>query len=294
MTRGGAQSEPDRNPTEVDDRERAMVERYHRLSSEPEWRKSEERRRAVAFAGFGSTGIALVGAIIGAAVRYSLLLAEFYESYPDWMDYQWSWIDTSSIIGSAVLGFSIAGLVAWLASYMYWHSCRRAFAQRARFEAEFGDLREAEERVDARHFASLWSINSQRLDLYHKIATEHAEKSFRAAQAATWLGFSLVAFCVLVAIFAQSAASAVAASVLGVVAGGLAAYVNSTFMRSQETAAQQLRAYFAQPLEFSRHLTAERVASDLPAGAPRERALEAIAVQIVSPSAGTGAPPTIT
>jgi len=37
------------------------------------------------------------------------------------------------------------------------------------------------------------------------------------------------------------------------------AYVGNTFMKSQEAAAAQLRAYFLRPLEFSKYLAAERI-----------------------------------
>lgn len=262
------------------DREAALAERLHRLTSHPEWRKSEERRRGITFIALGGTALFLGGAIVGALVGYWIILADHAANCFGDCVYGWSWTDVGRIAGPSSIGAFVATSIAVMASTFYWQSCRRAFLQRAQLEAEYSDLREAEDEADAKDFGSLWSVNSQRLDLYHKIATEQAEKSFRAAQLATWIGFGIVALCIIVAIFAQTTAAAVAASILGVVGGGLAAYVNSTFMRAQEISAQQLRAYFAQPLEFSRHLTAERVAAGLPAGDSRERALEAVAVQI--------------
>jgi hypothetical protein len=47
----------------------------------------------------------------------------------------------------------------------------------------------------------------------------------------------------------------------GGAAAALAGYIGRTFIRSQETAARYLRAYFDQPLAFSRYLAAERLLS---------------------------------
>jgi hypothetical protein len=71
---------------------------------------------------------------------------------------------------------------------------------------------------------------------------------------------------------------------LGAVAAAFAGYIGRTFVRSQESAASHLRAYFDQPLEFSRYLAAERLlaaaASDL-TGTQRADVLGTLAQTIV-------------
>jgi hypothetical protein len=108
----------------------------------------------------------------------------------------------------------------------------------------------------------LWAVTHGRLDLYHAIATGQASRSFRNAQIAMVLGFALLIAFVIVALRASTTAGAVVAGGLGAVAAALAGYVSRTFVRSQETAASHLRAYFDQPLEFSRYLAAERLVAD--------------------------------
>lgn len=110
--------------------------------------------------------------------------------------------------------------------------------------------------------SELWAVTHSRLDLYHEIATTQASRSFRNAQAAMVLGFGLLVIFVIVALQASTTAGAVVAGGLGAVAAALAGYVSRTFVRSQEAAASHLRAYFDQPLEFSRYLAAERLVAD--------------------------------
>ncbi|MDH6229343.1 hypothetical protein [Streptomyces sp. MJP52] len=74
---------------------------------------------------------------------------------------------------------------------------------------------------------------------------------------------------VVAAVQAEKTAAAVAGA-LGAVAAALAAFVSRTFVKSQESAAEHLKACFDQPLEFSRHLAAERLlhSADLRSAAP--------------------------
>jgi len=108
----------------------------------------------------------------------------------------------------------------------------------------------------------LWAVTHTRLDHYHEIALGQAKRSFRNAQVAMGLGFSLLVAFVLVALNASTTTGAVVAGGMGAVSAALAGYVSRTFVLSQQAAASHLRAYFDQPLEFSRYLAAERIVMD--------------------------------
>ncbi|MGC9540010.1 hypothetical protein [Streptomyces sp. UG1] len=110
---------------------------------------------------------------------------------------------------------------------------------------------------------ALWSVTHARLDHYHRIALGQAEKSFRNAQIVMGVGFALLVGFSVLALRAETTAASVVAGALGVTAAGLAGYVSRTFVRSQEISAGHLRAYFDQPLEFSRYLAAERLIADV-------------------------------
>jgi hypothetical protein len=133
---------------------------------------------------------------------------------------------------------------------------------------------------------ALWEVTHSRLDLYHQIATGQARRSFLTAQVAIGAGFALlIAFAVLAA-ETQTTAGAITTAALGAVSAALAGYISRTFVRSQESAAAHLRAYFDQPLDFSKYLAAERLLAsnaDLD-GDKRAAILTALVQAIVAPS----------
>lgn len=110
--------------------------------------------------------------------------------------------------------------------------------------------------------ASLWTVTHARLHQYHGIALSQAKKSFRNAQAAMLIGFTLLVGFTVLALKADTTAASAAAAVLGSVSAGLAGFISRTFIRSQESSAAHLQRYFDQPLEFSRYLAAERLIVD--------------------------------
>jgi hypothetical protein len=79
-----------------------------------------------------------------------------------------------------------------------------------------------------------------------------------------WYGAMIIGFVLLTAFAflateAKTTAAAVSAGALGAVGTAFSGYIARTFIRSQESAASHLRAYFDQPLELSRYLAAERL-----------------------------------
>ncbi|MDX3318148.1 hypothetical protein PV415_14525 [Streptomyces sp. ME03-5684b] len=137
----------------------------------------------------------------------------------------------------------------------------------------------------------LWTVTHTRLDLYHDIATGQARRSFRNAQAAMITGFVLLIVFVAVALQASTTAGSVVAGGLGAVSAALSGFVARTFVKSQETAAAHLRAYFDQPLEFSRYLAAERLIADSAlTEEQRAEALTALVQAMVTPPAAPISP----
>ncbi|WP_225642462.1 hypothetical protein [Streptomyces werraensis] len=65
--------------------------------------------------------------------------------------------------------------------------------------------------------------------------------------------------------------------------------MSKTFVKSQETAAEHLKAYFDQPLEFSRYLAAERLLADL--GLSEEQKADVVGQLVQVIAAGPGASP---
>ncbi|MFI5732775.1 hypothetical protein ACIA49_21845 [Kribbella sp. NPDC051587] len=177
--------------------------------------------------------------------------------------------ETTSILELRISGGVLFLFASGILTGYFWvwtrQTYRRLFRDRLLIERSRAALQQAESSLmggpveNVTDFENLWNVTQRRLDYYHDIATGQAEKSFAYGQRAAWLGLALIVLCALLAILAPTAVAAGAAGALGLAGGGLAGYIGRTFMRTQESAAAQLRAYFSQPLEFSRFLAAERM-----------------------------------
>jgi len=113
--------------------------------------------------------------------------------------------------------------------------------------------------ADPVEFTTLWALNQERIDAYHTIATSQSRISFVSSQVVTALGFILIIAVGIIAAQARTTIGAISAGSVGVIGGGLSAYISSTFMRAQGEASAQLQQFFLQPVEFARVLAAERL-----------------------------------
>ncbi|MFG2351859.1 TRADD-N-associated membrane domain-containing protein [Streptomyces phaeochromogenes] len=153
-------------------------------------------------------------------------------------------------------------------------------------EARYLAREEAQAQREARDLAlaQLWSLTHRRLDLYHEIATNQARRSFTSAQVSMGIGFGLLVLFVALALNVSDTTGAIVTGGLGAVSAALAGFISKTFVTSQQTAAGHLKAYFDQPLEFSRYLAAERLLTD--AGLSEEKRAEVVAVLVQTVAAG--------
>jgi hypothetical protein len=229
------------------------------------WRSSPERRRlvsavvcAVILIAVSTAGAALLGSAIQPNNEYEPT-------------------DYSLISGSIVLGLGIyLGLFGFL---LYRRQQQRAWFDRVVVLQSRRSLEKAEQAVadaDDMRLSSLWTANQIRLEYYHRIATSQSEKSFTYGVAAAGVGLLMLLIAIGLAALAGDLAGAAAAGVIGVAGSAMSAYLGATFMKLQETASNQLRAYFSQPLEFSRYLAAERLLGSLDANNKEAATLDLI------------------
>lgn len=105
----------------------------------------------------------------------------------------------------------------------------------------------------------IWSVVHERLEQYHQDAQRQGRIAFSRAMGAMSLGFFVLTLCVVAAtFFTTSPGGIIVIGALGAVSAGVAGYVSKTYLRAYQDSATHLRAYFAQPVEASRFLFAER------------------------------------
>ncbi|MGW3731316.1 TRADD-N-associated membrane domain-containing protein [Streptomyces sp. NPDC000851] len=203
------------------------------------------------------------------AVLISFLAAWRIVSAQEWAQ---RWV---AIIGAVILLAGGGVLVV-----AYGRLQRQRFTSRYAVEQQDKET-ESEDSSQRLKLDQLWVTTSDRLDLYHQIATRQAEQSFRHAQMAMAIGFATIVVAASVAAFAaKTTAGSIVSGVLGATGAAMAAYIGRTFVRSREIAAAHLRSYFLQPLEFSRYLAAERLIATLEPSA-RPAAVDHLAQAIV-------------
>lgn len=214
----------------------------------------------------------------------------------------WDFYKTGDLLGSTTASFGppnffVAGLVsafAYLyfgasAVLFYWRQQRRELRDDLLLGVARSHLNAAEEaavgegaQVD---FSNLWLVTQKRLDYYHTIATTQARESFRNAQIAAGAGFLTLVVSAVIAGAATSTSASIVAGATGMFGGALGAYLGATFVKMQQEASARLRAYFLQPLEFSRALAAERLTNSLE-GDAKNSAILRIVDAIVRPDDG--------
>lgn len=165
------------------------------------------------------------------------------------------------------LAVTVPGLVISIRSLLDIPRSRRVSTE---FLTQLKDVREQEQEATEQlkpeedtAFTALWAATRERIDTYHSLALEQAQKSFLGTQIATYAGFVIIVGLGVAAAAAPTFAGSVTAATVGVVGGGLSTYVGSTFMKSQAQATDQLRQFFNQPMEFTRLLSIERLMEGL-------------------------------
>ncbi|MFE0150511.1 hypothetical protein ACFWY5_25390 [Nonomuraea sp. NPDC059007] len=218
------------------------------------WSRSPERRRARLL---GSLAI-ILGVLWAAAVAWMITLwAVYLEGNAQ------AFID---IIG-VLLAPSVIFLVGIIALIYAGQAQRQRFEDRSRENRRDVQLGSREAELigqDDSYLSELWKITNERLRGYHNRADQHAEQSFRYARWAILGGFVIIVGTAGIAAWKTlSTPSSIVVGIVGTAGAVLAAYIGRTFLRLQETTAQHLRSYFAQPQETFRFLVAQRLIREL-------------------------------
>jgi hypothetical protein len=174
-------------------------------------------------------------------------------------------LDLPDLIPYGVLALATA-VVFWLLTLFvtlaYRDALQREHSERWQVAESRRLLERAEQASDKRgplDLTVLWALTQRRLDYYHALATFQAERSFRHAQRAVFVGFAVLVAAVVVVALTGSTVITIVAGSIGVIGAALAAYLGRSFLRAQEATTERLQLYFSQPFAFSRQLSAERL-----------------------------------
>lgn len=214
------------------------------------WRQSKERKLLLVLAA-GFTFAFLIFVLIGFAIGGASSSSEYDGGESKQL----------GALAGGLIGIYFAVIGVWLSNRYQrraWYD--RVVILKAKVELDRAEIETSEGDLDLR---SLWILNQKRLDYYHGLATSQSEDSFRYGVIAVAIGFLVIVGGGIGALLAENYVASASAAIVGATGGALSAYIGRTFIRMQENSSRQLRAYFSQPLEFSRYLAAERVAAEL-------------------------------
>lgn len=231
---------------ETDDSNTLLIE----LDSSP------RGRRLVYLSGVLAAVSGLVAAVIPAITSAQDIpkgIASNSESQTSTDPITWIWI--SAVMIAVILGIALTATI---------YSFRQSYLRRKQLERLQNQERLAAK--DALELQKIWALNQERLDYYHNIAIAQSRQSFISSQIAMAVGFVLIISVGWMAAHATSIPGSIASGAVGVVGGGLSAYIGATYMKSQAVASAQLRLFFMHPVEFSRVIGAERLALNLKDG----------------------------
>lgn len=124
-------------------------------------------------------------------------------------------------------------------------------------------------------FQWLWQGAQERLSTYHQLAVIQGRQSFRMLLLFSSLGFVLLGLIVWKATEVDTTPGGIALGTAGAAGTALTGYIGRTFMRAYRDANERLIDYFAEPLDMSRLLAAERLLSNASPG-ERDRLLVTI------------------
>lgn len=154
-----------------------------------------------------------------------------------------------------ILAAYVGLLITLLAATFQLTEKRRQFLT----EYSLNQLAEENAEQDSVELAALWKANKNQLGHYHQIVMNYAESTKRSTAWYLLAGFLLVAAMGLMTIFATTAETAIASTVIAAAAAGLTGFVAKAVLRNASTASSELQMFFNHPLEVERALAAERL-----------------------------------
>jgi hypothetical protein len=194
-------------------------------------------------------GLVVSGAVVILAIVVSVLALTSWAS--------------SDRLPIAVLAASTTILAVAVSAAIYFtgvddRNARRRLWQQAEIAGAIGSTGDPE----TPSLRNLLLLNRQEMTNYHELTKQQARRSFSNSLVAMWLGFLIVATCIVIiaipgVIDGNTKLTVAALGSVGTVVSG---FITRTFLRQRALSIDQLNRFFNQPLVTSYLLTAERIA----------------------------------
>jgi hypothetical protein len=158
--------------------------------------------------------------------------------------------------------FVIVLISATALVYQYFRSeKRRSYESKQIIE----DLRNKEETdEDPLDFMVLWRNNRDQLTEYHKLVLNYASSTRQTTILTLLAGFSFLLIVGVIALFAHSVSSSIAASVVAAAGATVTGFIGNAVLHNADTSSREVLAFFAHPLDVERVLAAERLIGAMP------------------------------
>jgi hypothetical protein len=179
--------------------------------------------------------------------------------------------------------FVVALILATALVYQYFKSeKRRAFNSR-RILDELRDKEATDE--DPLDFMVLWKNNRDQLTEYHKLVLNYASSTRQTTILTLLAGFSFLLIVGVIALFAHSVPSSVAASVVAAAGATVTGFIGNAVLHNADTSSREVLAFFAHPLDVERVLAAERLVREMPESS--QEAAKLLVVQALTRTSAT-------
>jgi hypothetical protein len=158
----------------------------------------------------------------------------------------------------------VAAIVAAALFYQYFKAEKiRSFENSRIIE----DLRSKEmegDPEDPLDFIVLWKNNRDQLSEYHKLILNYASSTRQTTIITLLAGFSFLLIVSVIALFAHSVPSSIAASVVAAAGAAVTGFIGNAVLHNADTSSREVLAFFAHPLVVERMLSAERLIREMP------------------------------
>ena len=106
--------------------------------------------------------------------------------------------------------------------------------------------------------SALWTLNCEQVSSYHTLVLNDSRSSRSLTSRSLTVGYAFILVTGVLTLFADSTPAVIAGGATAAAVAALTGFVTNAIIRSSESSAGGVRAFFNHPIEVDRMLAAER------------------------------------